>query len=358
MNLDGPPMPTVKDVAREAGVSVATVSRVLMNGPHVTAEKRQRVLEAIRQLDYRPDQVARSLRRRRSNLIALVVSTIENPFFTEVARAAEQTAHRHGYNLIISNTDERLDRERDVFATLSQQLVAGVILAPAPGDIASRDYLFTQAVPTVLVNRLLEGVPCPSIVCDDEGAAFESVNELVRHGRQRFAAITGLPDASTTIARTRGFRRALQAAGLPVDPELLVCGDATIQGGYRAARELMSRSTPPDALFVENNVMTQGTVLALQDLGLRWPDDVDIAGFGVFSHARLYRPPLTLVAQPTHAMGERAVELLVHRLQNSAEDWTARIVLPNRVVTVEEWERTREQIVAGGLPAVMPARAL
>jgi LacI family transcriptional regulator len=334
MNLDGPPMPTVKDVAREAGVSVATVSRVLMNGPHVTAEKRQRVLEAIRQLDYRPDQVARSLRRRRSNLIALVVSTIENPFFTEVARAAA------------------------VFATLSQQLVAGVILAPAPGDIASRDYLFTQAVPTVLVNRLLEGVPCPSIVCDDQGAAFESVNELVRHGRQRIAAITGLPDASTTIARTRGFRRALQAAGLPVDPELLVCGDATIQGGYRAARELMSRSLRPDALFVENNVMTQGTVLALQDLGLCWPDDVEIAGFGVFSHARLYRPPLTLVAQPTHAMGERAVELLVHRLQNAEEDWTARIVLPNRVVTVEEWERAREQLIVGGLPAVMPASAL
>lgn len=350
-------MPTVKDVAKEAGVSVATVSRVLMNGPHVTADKRQRVLEAIRLLDYRPDQVARSLRKRRSNLIALVVSTIENPFFTEVARAAEQAANRHGYNLIISNTDERLDRERDVFATLSQQLVAGVILAPAPGDIASRDYLFTQTVPTVLVNRWLEGVPCPAIVCDDEGAAFESATELARHGRQRIAAITGLPDASTTIARTRGFRRALEAAGLPLEPDMLICGDATIQGGYRAARELMSRPIRPDALFVQNNVMTQGTVLALQDLGLRWPDDVEIAGFGVFSLARLYRPPLTLVAQPTHAMGERAVELIVHRLRNSEEDWTARIVLPNRVVTVEEWDRAREQIVAGGLPAVTPVSA-
>jgi LacI family transcriptional regulator len=346
-------MVTAKDVAKQAGVSVATVSRVLMNGPHVTAEKRQRVLAAVRELDYRPDQVARSLRRRRSNLIALVVSTIENPFFTEVARAAEQAAHRHGYNLIISNTDENLERERDAMAILSQQLVAGVILAPAPGDVAAREYLFSQTVPIVLVNRLLDGVPCPSIVADDEEAAFTAVNELVRHGRQRIAAITGLPEASTTQARLRGYRRALEGAGLSIDPALEVCGDAIIQGGYRAARELMATSPRPDAIFVQNNVMTQGAVLALQDLGVQWPDQVEIAGFGVFSQARLYRPPLTLVAQPTHAMGERAVELLANRLQDGHQEWSTTIVLQNRVVTVEEWERAHELIASGGLPAVM-----
>src|SRR5689334_4608792 len=133
-------MVTAKDVAIHAGVSVATVSRVLMGAPHVTAEKRQKVLDAVQALDYRPDQVARSLRTRRSNLIALVVSTIENQFFTEVARAAEQAAIRHGYNLVISNTDERLEREQEYFSILSQQLIAGVILAPAPGDVASRRY--------------------------------------------------------------------------------------------------------------------------------------------------------------------------------------------------------------------------
>jgi LacI family transcriptional regulator len=344
-------MPTVKDVAKRAGVSVATVGRALVDGPHVTAEKRQRVLEAIRELDYRPDQVARSLRRRRSNIIALVVSTIENPFFTEIARTAEQAAHGHGYNLIISNTDENLGREREYFAILSQQLVAGVILAPAPGDVASREYLFNQKVPIVLVNRHLDGVPCPSIVADDEDAARACVNELVRQGRRRIATITGLPDVWTTIARHNGYRRALEDAGQRAEPSLAVSGGATVEGGYRAAHQLMTSASPPDALFVQNNVMTQGAVLAVQDLGLRWPDQVDISGFGVFSQARLYRPPLTLVAQPTHAMGVRAVELLVNRLQDGTSDWAERIVLPTRVITRDDWLRAAEQGKAEIVPS-------
>lgn len=346
-------MATVKDVAKLAGVSVATVSRVLVNGPHVSEEKRQRVLEAVRALDYRPDQVARSLRRRRSNLLGLVVSTIENPFFTEVARAAEQAAHQHGYNLIISNTDESRERERDAIAILSQQLVAGVILAPAPGEVASRQYLFTQTLPIVLVNRRLEGVPCPAIVADDEDAAFTCGQELAAHGRKRIAVITGLPEASTTRARLRGFQRALELANLPLDPALQICGDATTQGGYRAARQLMAAPDRPDAIFVQNNVMTQGAILALQDLGVRWPDQVEVAGFGVFSQARLYRPPLTLVSQPTHAMGERAVELLVNRLQDGSTEWAETIVLPNRVITAAEWQQAHEQIAGDAYPVSM-----
>lgn len=347
-------MPTIKDVAKRAGVSPATVSRVLVDGPHVTADKRQRVLAAIRELDYRPDQVARSLRRRRSNLMALVVSTIENPFFTEVARAAEQCANRHGYNLLISNTDENLERERAYFEIFSQQLVAGVVLAPAPGDVAARDYLHNGSLPVVLVNRRLDGVPCPSIVADDEEAAFACVRVLIGDGRRRFAAITGLPGISTTTARQGGFRRALNDAGLVADPALEVSGDATVEGGYRAAHHVMRSPSPPDAIFVHNNVMTQGAMLALEDLGLRWPEQVDVTGFGVFSQAGLYRPPLTLIAQPTREMGERAVELLVNRIHTAAEDWGAQIVLPNRVITRDDWLRTHEQMRAGVLPLPMP----
>lgn len=343
-------MPTVKDVAKYAGVSAATVSRVLGNGPHVSSEKRERVHAAIRELDYRPDQVARSLRRRRSNLLALVVSTIENPFFTEVARSAERCAHRHGYNLLISNTDESLELERAYFAIFSQQLVAGVILAPAPGSTEARDYLRNPALPVVLVNRRLDGVPCPSIEANDDEAAFECVSVLLAEGRRRVAAITGLPDVSTTAARQSGFIRALHSRGLTPDPDLIAAGGATVQGGYRAAHRLMTANVPPDAIFVHNNVMTQGAVLALQDLGARWPEDVDVAGFGVFSQAGLYRPPLTLVAQPTHAMGEKAVELLVNRFQNGTEDWATSIVLANRVVTRDEWQRAHEEARSGAVP--------
>jgi DNA-binding LacI/PurR family transcriptional regulator len=215
-------MVTAKDVATYAGVSVATVSRVLMGAPHVTPEKRQKVLAAVQALDYRPDQVARSLRTRRSNLIALVVSTIENQFFTEVARAAEQAAIRHGYNLVISNTDEKLEREQEYFSILSQQLVAGVILAPAPGDVASRRYLFEPAFPVVLINRILQGAPCPAIVADDAEAAEACVNVLIQEGRRRIGCVTGIAEASTTQRRLRGYEAALDRAGLTSPPELRV----------------------------------------------------------------------------------------------------------------------------------------
>ena len=341
-------MVTARDVAMHAGVSVATVSRVLMGAPHVSPEKRQKVLDAVQALDYRPDQVARSLRTRRSNLIALVVSTIENQFFTEVARAAEQAAIRHGYNLVISNTDEKLEREQEYFSILSQQLVAGVILAPAPGDVASRRYLFEPAFPVVLINRFLQGAPCPTIVADDAEAAEACVNVLIGEGRRRIGCIMGIPEASTTQRRLRGYEAALQQAGLVSPPELRVSGNATFEGGFRAAMQLMSLSEPPDAIFVHNNVMTQGAVLALQDLGLRWPDDLDLAGFGAFMQARLYQPPLTLISQPTHAMGERAVDLLVDLLEHPRPQEAETIVLPCRVVSREEWRDAHQALRGEG----------
>ncbi|MEJ5200403.1 MAG: LacI family DNA-binding transcriptional regulator [Anaerolineae bacterium] len=333
-------MSTIKEVAELAGVSVATASRALSGYPHISAATRQRVLDAVKQLDYQPDQVARSLRRRRTNLIGLVVSTIENVFFTEVAHAAEQTARPLGYNLIVCNTDEDPQNEAAYLTILNRQLVAGVILAPAPGEARHLERFVGAKLPIVLVNRRLPHLPFPSITCDDEAAAFECVNYLIREGKRRIAAITGLPGVSTTGERLAGYRRALQMAGLPWSAELEVRGGANLEGGYRAAYELMQRAERPDALFVFNNVMTQGTVMALQDLGITWPEPVDVAGFGAFATARLYRPPLTVIAQPTHEMGRRAVLMLLERLEDKAIAGMEAVVLPNRVITREEWQHS------------------
>jgi DNA-binding LacI/PurR family transcriptional regulator len=342
-------MVKIKDVARAAGVSVATVSRTLSGSPRVRAATRQRVLAAVSQLNYRPDEVARSLRRRRTNLIGLIVSTVENRFFTEVAHAAEQAAHERGYQLIVCNTDEDPAQEQTYLQLLDRQMAAGVILAPAPGEGAHLAEYIAADLPMVLINRRLDHLPLPSITSDDEQAARECVTVLIQGGKRRVAAIKGLPNITTTQDRLAGYRQALAAAGLAVEPGDEAEGCATLEGGYRAARRLLTRPDPPDALFAFNNLMVQGAVIALHDLGLRWPDDVDVAGFGAFGcplgAARLYRPPLTLIRQPTHQMGRVAVAILADRLEGKTIaprefpplGAAQQVVLKNRVIRRQEW---------------------
>jgi LacI family transcriptional regulator len=313
-------MTTIKDVAKRAGVSVATVSRVLSGNSYVSEESRSRVLEAIDTLHYRIDQVARSLRRRRSNLIGFIVSTIENVFFTEAAHAAEQVAKQRGYHLIVCNTDEDPQQEKSYIELLDQQLVAGIILAPAWGDAPYLQSYLNNYFPIVLINRRIENLACSSITSNDEEAAEQCVNYLVEQGKRRIAAITGLPNVYTTVSRLRGYTNALIKAGLPLDPEIIVSGQANLEGGYAAAQQLVSLPEPPDALFVFNNVMVHGAIMALQDMGVQWPDPIDVAGFGAFKTARLYRPPLTLIEQPAREMGRRAAEMLITMVEGATDN--------------------------------------
>lgn len=327
----------IKDVADRAGASIASVSRALSGRPGVSESMRRRVLLAARELNYQPDQVARSMRRRKSNLIGLCVSTIENVFFTEIAHAAEQAALRHGYTLLTVSTDERIDREETSIAVLHQQLVAGIILAPGPGDLSARPYLQANQPPIVLINRDLGESPYTAIVANDQEAVYECVGWMIRQGRRRIGVIRGLDHISTTRERLAGYHRALTDGQVPVHPDLQVSGHATVEGGYKAACDLMVRANPPDAIFVQNNVMLTGAMLALQDMSIRWPDEVEIAGFGAFKPALLFRPPLTLIAQPTYEMAERAVSLLIDKINGRPGDQSPKIILPNKLITRDDW---------------------
>jgi LacI family transcriptional regulator len=335
---------TIKDVALRAGVSIATASRALTGHPSVSSQAREAVLAAAAALEYSPDQVARSMRRRRTNLIGLIVSTIENVFFTEVARAAEQTAHRRGYNLIVCNTDESPAQEEIYLSLLDRQLVAGIILAPAPGAALHLQPFIERRMPIVLINRHFTDLPLPSITCNDAESSSACIRQLIGEGRRRIGAIMGLPDISTTQERLDGYHHALREAGIAPDRSLEIAGGATLDGGYRAMHALLQRADRPDAVFVFNNVMTQGAVMAVQDLGLRWPDDIDIAGFGAFQVARLYRPPLTLIEQPTHAMGEQAIEMLIDQLEGREITQPA-VVLSNRLISRAAWAEHQIHII-------------
>jgi DNA-binding LacI/PurR family transcriptional regulator len=240
---------------------------------------------------------------------------------------------------MLHHVEENPQHEENYLAILDRQLIAGVILAPAPGTAQHLLRFIEGGLPIVLINRRLDHLPCSSVTSDDEEAAFQCVSHLIEEGRRRIAAVTGLPGVFTTRERLHGYHRALAAADLPVDSTLEVSGQARLEGGYKAVYELMQRVNPPDALFVFNNLMTQGVVMALQDLGLRWPDQVDVAGFGAFGAARLYRPPLTLIAQPAHEMGKCAVEMLVDQVEGRGGNQPQAVVLHNRLIPREAWLR-------------------
>jgi LacI family transcriptional regulator len=278
------------------------------------------------------------MRRRRTNLLGLIVSTIENTFFTEAAHAAEQAARRHGYNLIVCNTDENPEQEKAYLEVLDQQLIAGIILAPAPGDAPYLQAYVQSRQPIVLINRRLEHLPFSSIVSNDEEVSRACVQFLIGQGKRRIAAITGLPEVFTTEARLAGYWQALADASLPREQTLVVCGWANLDGGYAAAHQLLTQPNPPDALFVFNNVMVQGAVMALQDLGISWPEPVDIAGFGAFKMTRLYRPPLTLIEQPAREMGRRAADLLIAQVEGEINRTPQHLVLRNRLIARNAWE--------------------
>lgn len=327
--------PTLKDVARLAKVSVSTASRALTGNPHVRVETRSRVLEAAKTLSYQPDRVAQSLRRRRSDLIGLVVSTIENPFFTEVALGAEKAARLRGYNLIVCNTDEDPQQEADYLGILERLLVAGIIIAPAPGNGGQLERLVNTSMPVVLVNRSLDIPGCSSVCADDEAAAFQCVSQLIMDGRRRIAAITGLPGVSTTQQRLQGYRRALATyeAKESVCPPLEMSGNATLAGGYEAVCRLMQGDPAPDALFAFNNLMTQGAVMALHDLGIDRPKQVDVAGFGALPNVHQYQPSPLLIAQPTHQMGEKAVDILLSQFELGATRKGESVILHNKILS-------------------------
>jgi DNA-binding LacI/PurR family transcriptional regulator len=329
-------MAKIRDVAREAGVSVATVSRVLTQQPTVSDLTRKHILKVIEELGYRPDEVARSLRRRRTNLIGLIVSTIETPFFTEVARAAEHATHNAGYNLILCNTEEDPQQEERYLQLLYQQQAAGIILAPAPGLAPHLKLLQQSQVPVVLVNRRIDGLDLSSITADDCNATIEAICHLIGQGYEKIAVILGLLDTYTTRERVRGYHQALLSAGIPLNPDYEVSGNSIHEEAYIATHKLMNLPEPPDAIFAFNDLMVQGVIIALQNLGLRWPDDVEVSGFGAFTPARFIRPPLTLIRQPTYEMGCKAVEVLLRHIEAPTDGSIEHVVLKNELIRKEE----------------------
>ncbi|MBF6171669.1 LacI family DNA-binding transcriptional regulator [Nocardia blacklockiae] len=304
---------TIRDVAALAGVSPATVSRVFNGDPRVAEELRERVGTAVAKLGYRPNSQARSLRTRATKVLGLVIADIRNPFFTALARGVEDAASARDYSVVLANSDENLDKERRYLEIAAAERMAGVVLAPSSTAASRIDPLSERGIPVVAVDRRLRGVEVDTVTVNNQKAAAQAVEHLIAAGARRIAMITGPADASTATGRIAGYRAALRAAGLAVDPDLEVRGDHRVEGGRAAAAALLDRPDRPDGLFVGNNLMMVGALEALADAGVTYPDDLLLAGFDEMSWPG-FAPPLTLVEQPGYEIGRRATELLLRRI--------------------------------------------
>ena len=309
---------SIYDVARESGVSVFTVSAVVNNKSHVGKALREKVEAAIRKLNYRPNLLARSLAKQKTHTIGMIVPDIGNPFFPSVVRGAEDAAQKHGYNLLLCNSDDSLDKEEKAVELLLSKRVDGILLTKAAGDFrpSVRQIIKQVNTPFVLVMRTYPKLTKDAVITDDYHGAYEAVSHLARAGRKRIALISGPLKVSNAQERWQGFVDALNAEGLPFEQDLIIEGDYRIESGYRAGHSVFSRR--PDGIYVANYLMTVGLLKAAEEMGLHCPEDFGLVSFDDYPWLGIFRPRLTTVELPKHQLGSEAVELLIRRISGDA----------------------------------------
>ena len=305
---------SISDVARESGVSIFTVSAVVNNKSHVGKTLRERVENAIRKLNYRPNLIARSLIKQKTQTIGMIVPDIVNPFFPMVVRGAEDAAQKQGYNLLLCNSDDSLAKEETAIELLLSKRVDGILLTKAAGEFSPALHKTIQEVniPFVLVMRTYPTLTKDAVITDDYQGAYEAVCHLARSGRNRIGLISGPLRISNAKERWRGFRDALEEKKLPYEPELVVEGDYRIESGFRAGHALLSHR--PDGIYVANHLMTIGLLQAVEEMGLKCPEDFGLVSFDDYSWLGVFRPRLTTVELPKHQLGSEAAELLIQRI--------------------------------------------
>lgn len=327
-------MPTIVEVAKHARVSIATVSNVIRGTRRVSPTLQDRVQKAIRELDYSPNEIARSLKVKQTRMLALVLPDITNPFFPEIIRGAEDTAFDRGYFLMTANTDEQIGRERRIISALRSYRVDGILLASAPGkDSGHIRSIMQGGISVVCLDRTVAGINTDAVLLDNVRGGRECVRHLIQGGHSKIAIITGSLSLQTGLERLRGYEEALRESDIEVDRSLVLEGDFRYESGYRLGKELLKRRVKPTAVFVCNGVMTVGVLKAFEELGIRCPEDISLATFDDLAVDRSFHPHLTAVVQPGYEMGARAATILMDRVEGKLtnEPFVVRIV-PTLVV--------------------------
>jgi len=326
---------TIRQVAREAGVSVTTVSNYL-NGRHseMSVTTRERIREAIERLGYQPNHVARSLATRRTATIGLIISELTNALYPPVILGAEAACRQAQYSLLLANVTDTDSERRAVELMRSKQVDGLILFSVSFIDIANEHLLqaHEEGVPIVVINRMLpEGVPIPKVMLNNFRGAYLATRHLVELGHRRIAHIAGPANRFTGLDRRAGYLAALVEAGLPVDSALVIEGDYSFESGYRAMRALLDHDRP-SAVFIGGDAMALGALRAIRDAGLRVPDDLSLVAFGNPDFVHYATPALTTVDLPIVEAGMVAVEMLLKRIAAPQMPAETRMLEPRLLV--------------------------
>lgn len=321
---------TIYDVAREANVSMATVSRVVNGNPNVKPTTRKKVLATIERLGYRPNAVARGLASKKTTTVGAIIPDISSIFFAELARGIEDIATMYKYNMILSNSDQNEDKEIQLINTMLEKQVDGIIFMG--GNITEQHIkqFKSSSVPVVLAATYDDNHEMPSVNIDYEQAAYEATNYLIEQGNKVIAFVSGLEETHINQLKYKGYARALSEASLTVDESLIVKGDYSYNSGIEAVNQLIDENKKPSAIFVASDEMALGVIHGLQDKGYRIPDDIEVFGFDNTRLATMVRPTLTTIVQPMYDIGAVAMRLLT-KYMNKEEVQDKKVVLPHRI---------------------------
>lgn len=311
-------MASMNEVAKRAGVSIATVSRVLNNSESVNEETRMKILKAIKELKYQPSRVAKRLRSKSGagNLLGVLIPDIQNPFYVDVLRGIEDVAYQNNYVIIMCNFNQDEKKESMYLEILESEAIDGLIAAPANEDDQRVKKIVRNGLPVVCVDRGLKGMDVDVVWVNNEEGAYQAVSYMIEKGYKRIAHIGGLPTIPSSRLRLDGYRKALADHGLPIDNNLIVQGDSSYTSGIQFTEKLLNLKTPPDALFTGNNLITLGALEVINGRKLQIPNDIAVLGFDDMNWSNALNPPLTAVRQPAYEIGKRAGELLIQRIKD------------------------------------------
>jgi len=330
--------PTQKELAKLAGVSAGTVSNVISGSAKVSERSRQKVLEAIKALNYRPNLIARSLKTNRTRTLGIVIPDIVIPFFPKIIRGVECAARERGYFLVVLDSEGSSERESDMIALLHAQRVEGILLVTASEGFTSEQWRsLTAHAPVVCVDRLPTGIDADSVCVDDCGAAEMAIAHLMSLGHRKIAAITGPLTLWNEQERLRGYREALRKGGIPVDKSLIWSGSFDQEDVARVCQNgMLKPAARPTALFVTNGVTGLAALRSLYAVGLSTPKNFSFVTFDEITAEDFFRPGITSVVQPTFDMGYRAVQVLLERIENAGAKGARRKVRLPATLKVRE----------------------
>lgn len=324
---------TIKDIAKEANVSIASVSRVINNKSEgVSKETRERILDIIEKYNYIPSSLARGLVTKKTNIIGLLLPDINNPFFPGIARGVEDAANKNGYNIILCNSDDNQEKERTYIRILKEKCVDGIIYTSAlRASNENVGLLKEYNIPFISMDRVIDLENTPYICTNGEEGMYKILEHIIESGHKQIAYIAGIKGAPFNHSRLGGYKKALEKYNIPFNPKLVKYGDYKLEGGKASMEELLDSNTDITAVACENDIMAIGALHVLNNRKIKVPEEISITGYDNIFFTDLTYPKITTVSQPIYEMGFKAVELLM-KLINKEDISDEKIILKPKII--------------------------